>query len=66
MTWSDAFTRELRLLDFAIGILVVIVIFAAGFITAESIYGTLLYQQGAALDAAAARHCIWLDPPRDR
>lgn len=64
MTWSQAFTRELRLLELAIGALLLLVVFTAGYLAGAAVYRELVLEQGAALEAVAARHCIWLDPPR--
>ena len=66
MTWRDAWTRELRLLELALGALILLVLVGEGFVLGTVVYGTVVTQQGATLDAMAARHCIWLDPPRDR
>ncbi len=64
MKWPEALTRELHFLELAIGALLLLVIFTAGFLVGASVYSQLVAEQGAALESVAARHCIWLDPPR--
>lgn len=66
MTWSEAFTRELRFLDLAIGALVLLVLVTEGALLGASVYRAMVLQQGAQLEECAARHVIWLNPPPAR